>query len=136
MRNDLLDALAGVTPVDLVVTNGQVVDVYRKRVFDGGIAVKSGRIVRVGDINDLIPGAGQVIDAGGRFLTPGLIDSHAHSYHANLGLTEYARLCLSRGTTAIAESFYGQGQIRGKEAVRFFYNELRRTPLKIGRAHV
>jgi adenine deaminase len=31
----------------------------------------------------------------------------------------------------VAESFYGQGQIRGKDAVRFFYDELRSTPLTL-----
>jgi adenine deaminase len=130
-RTELLDALAGATPVDLVVTNGRVVDVHQKEVRDGGVAVKAGRIVRVGDVSSLTADSGKVLDAGGRFITPGLIECHAHSYHANLGLTEYARLCLDRGTTAVAESFYGQGQIRGIDAVRFFYEELRRTPLTL-----
>ena len=131
MRNDILDVYAGAATADLVVTNGRIVDVMRREVRDGGVAVKSGRIVKVGDVDDLAASAAEVLDAGGRFLTPGLIESHAHSYHANLNMTEYARICLARGTTAVAESFYGQGQIRGKDAVRFFYDELRRTPLTV-----
>lgn len=131
MRNDLLDVLAGAKKADLVVRNGRIVDVHRADVREGDIAVKSGRIVAVGDVNDLVGPATEVIDAGGRYLTPGLVESHAHSYHANLNMTEYARICLTRGTTAVAESFYGQGQIRGKDAVRFFYEELRKTPLTL-----
>jgi adenine deaminase len=129
---EVLDALAGVVEPDLVVTNGQVVDVHNRQVRAGGIAVKGGRIIRVGD--DVAAMAGEttrVLDAGGRYLTPGMIEAHAHSYHANMNLTEYAKLCLTRGTTAVAESFYGQGQIRGKEAVRFFYDELRATPITL-----
>ncbi|HVW46428.1 MAG TPA: adenine deaminase C-terminal domain-containing protein [Solirubrobacterales bacterium] len=128
---ELLDALAGVVDADMVVTNGRIVDVHKKEVRDGGIAVKAGRIIRVGEVESLVGPGTEVLDARGRYLTPGLVEAHAHSYHANLNLTEYAKLCLSRGTTAVAESFYGQGQIRGKEAVRFFYEELRRTPLTL-----
>jgi adenine deaminase len=131
MREDVLDVLLGAKKADLVVTGGRIVDVFHADVRAGGIAVRSGRIVRVGEVADLIGERTAVIDAGGRYLTPGLIESHAHSYHANLNLTEYARLCLGRGTTAVAESFYGQGQIRGIEAVRFFYEELRQTPLTL-----
>jgi len=131
MGTELLDALAGVTAADMVVTGGRIVDVHKKEVRDGGIAVKAGRIIRVGDVASLVGPGTEVLDARGRYLTPGLIESHAHSYHANFNLTEYAKLCLSRGTTAVAESFYGQGQIRGKEAVRFFYEELRRTPITL-----
>ncbi len=131
MGTELLDALAGVADADMVVTNGRVVDVHKKEVRDGGIAVKAGRIIRVGEVESLVGPGTEVLDARGRYLTPGLIESHAHSYHANMNLTEYGKLCLSRGTTAVAESFYGQGQIRGKEAVRFFYEELRRTPITL-----
>lgn len=131
MRTQLLDALAGVTEADMAVVGGKVVDVHRKRVSEGGIAVKNGRIVRVGEVESLIGERTEVLDAAGRYLTPGLIESHAHSYHANMNLTEYAKLCLCRGTTAVAESFYGQGQIRGIEAVRYFYDELRATPLTL-----
>ena len=126
-----LDALAGVVDADMVVTDGRVVDVHKREVRDGGIAVKAGRIIRVGDVESLVGPGTEVLDARGRYLTPGLIESHAHSYHANFNLTEYGKLCLQRGTTAVAESFYGQGQIRGKEAVRFFYEELRRTPITL-----
>jgi adenine deaminase len=116
---------------DLVIRNGNVVDVFRRRVRKAELAVRSGRIVRVGAVGDLIGNETRVLDAEGGFLTPGLIDTHAHCYHANLAPTEYARACLRCGTTAVAEGFYGQGQIRGIEAVRFFYDELRRTPLTV-----
>lgn len=131
MGTELLDALAGVADADMVVTGGRIVDVHKKEVRDGGIAVKAGRIIRVGEVESLVGPGTEVLDARGRYLTPGLIESHAHSYHANFNMTEYGKLCLSRGTTAVAESFYGQGQIRGREAVRFFYEELRRTPITL-----
>lgn len=131
MREDVLDVLAGARRADLVIAGGRVLDVFRARVVEADVAVKAGRIVRVGDVSGLAGPQTQVVRADGRVLVPGLIESHAHSYHSNLNPTEYARICLARGTTAVAESFYGQGQIRGRNAVRFLYDEIRRTPLTL-----
>ena len=66
MRDNLLDVLAGARRADLVVTNGRIVDVHRREVRDGDVAAKSGRIVAVGDVRDLVGSATEVIDAGGR----------------------------------------------------------------------
>src|SRR4051812_25558805 len=111
MRADVLDVPAGTAHADLVVIGGRGVDDFLRRGRDADVAVKAGRIVDVGKIDGLAGPGTRVIDAGGRFVTPGLIDTHAHSYHANLGMTEYARACLRAGTTAVTESFYGQGQL-------------------------
>jgi adenine deaminase len=130
-RLDSLEVLLGHARADLAVTNGRIVDVYKGEVRPGGVAIKSGRIVKVGDISDCIGESTDTLDARNRFVTPGLIETHAHGYHSNLNMTEYARICLRRGTTSVPEAFYGVGQIRGLEAVRVFMNELRRTPINI-----
>jgi adenine deaminase len=71
------------------------------------------------------------VDAGGAFLTPGLIETHLHLYESNLNPTELAGVLLPHGTTALPEAMYGGGQIRGLEAVQFFIEELRRTPITV-----
>jgi adenine deaminase len=131
MREDLIEVLTGRRRADRVIVNCRVVDVHRRAVRDGGIAIKGERIVKVGDVEHCIGPDTEVVDAGGRYATPGLIETHAHSYHSNLSPTEYARICLARGTTAVPEAFYGHGQIGGLDAVRFFMDELRRTPITI-----
>ncbi|GAB4149874.1 MAG: amidohydrolase family protein [Sphingomonadales bacterium] len=60
---------------DLVIKNAHVIDF--KEDFHGGIAVKDGRIVAAGE-SDMLPDAVRVIDAEGRVLMPGVIDSHCH----------------------------------------------------------
>jgi imidazolonepropionase len=52
---------------------------------DGALAVRAGRIVWVGERGALPAGApadGRVHSAGGRWITPGLIDCHTHLVHA------------------------------------------------------
>lgn len=60
---------------DLVIRNARVVDF--KDDFRGGVAVKDGRIVATGT-DGALPEATRVIDAEGRVLMPGVIDSHCH----------------------------------------------------------
>ena len=130
-RVDALEVLAGARSADLAVLNGRIVDVWSGELRHGGVACIGGTIVAVGDIDRYVDERTTTIDAAGAYLTPGLIETHLHVYESNLNPTELARLLLPHGTTALPEAMYGAGQIRGLEAVRFFLDELRRTPITV-----
>jgi adenine deaminase len=73
----------------------------------------------------------RVIDAHGRFITPGLVEGHLHQYHSYLGVTEYVEALLSHGVTATADGFYGPGIVSGVPAVRFFKEAFERMPIRL-----
>ncbi|MFD0589450.1 dihydroorotase family protein [Paenibacillus sp. GCM10027627] len=60
---------------DLVVNNAHIV--YRDRVIVGKVAVHNGKIAAILS-EDEYAEADQTIDAAGRYVLPGLIDSHVH----------------------------------------------------------
>ena len=62
---------------DLVITNARIVDGTGNPWFRGSIAVRDGKIVRVGRVD--AAGAKQTIDAGGKIVAPGFIDVHTHT---------------------------------------------------------
>jgi 5-methylthioadenosine/S-adenosylhomocysteine deaminase len=68
--------------VDLIVSGGTVVtmDASRRVIEDGAVAVEGGRIVAVGKRGDITRRyvAGEVIDARGRAVIPGLVNGHTH----------------------------------------------------------
>ena len=64
------------TVYDLVITNARVIDGSGNPWFRSDVAVKDGRIVRIGRIAG--SGAKQTIDAKGQILAPGFIDVHTH----------------------------------------------------------
>jgi N-acyl-D-amino-acid deacylase len=61
---------------DLVITNARIVDGSGNPWFRADVAVKDGRIVRVGRI--AVAEASKTIDAKGQILAPGFIDVHTH----------------------------------------------------------
>ena len=61
---------------DLVVTGGTVVDGTGAPAVRADVAIDGDRIVAVGAVDTA--GAGEVIDADGRFVTPGFVDLHSH----------------------------------------------------------
>jgi N-acyl-D-amino-acid deacylase len=63
-------------PYDLVITNARVVDGSGNPWFRADVAVRQGRIARVGRVAP--SEARRVIDARGQILAPGFIDVHAH----------------------------------------------------------
>ncbi|HET8780949.1 MAG TPA: D-aminoacylase [Pyrinomonadaceae bacterium] len=61
---------------DLVITNARIVDGAGNPWFRADVAIKDGRIVRIGRV---APGAAaKTIDAKGQILAPGFIDVHTH----------------------------------------------------------
>ena len=57
-------------------------------VEDGAVAAAGGRIVYAGPASGA-PDAGEVVDCGGRWITPGLIDCHTHLVHAGNRAREF-----------------------------------------------
>lgn len=84
----------------LVITNARVYTGVPAQKPVSGLAVRDGRIAYAGDVVKPWIGPGtRVIDAGGRTLLPGFIDSHGHM----AGLGEMLESLNLRGIRSIAE---------------------------------
>jgi imidazolonepropionase-like amidohydrolase len=62
---------------DIVIKNAIVMTVTHGNITNGSIYIKDGKIAAVGETVNA-PASATVIDAGGKYLTPGIIDSHSH----------------------------------------------------------
>ncbi len=69
-------AAAQAPAYDLVINNARIVDGTGNPWFRGSIAIKDGRIVKVGRLNTNT--ATRIIDARGMIVAPGFIDVHTH----------------------------------------------------------
>lgn len=63
--------------LDLLIRNGQVIDGSGRPAFRADVGVSADRVAVVGDLTGAA--ARRVLDASGRFVTPGFMDIHTHS---------------------------------------------------------
>lgn len=95
-------ALAAFAPMpataqDLVLTNANVVNVASGAIIEGATVTVSDGVIQSVDAGGAAPGSGaQVVDLGGRYLAPGLMDAHVH-----IGSEADARRALFTGVTTM-----------------------------------
>src|ERR1022692_57299 len=62
---------------DVVIKNAIVMTATHGNIQNGSVYIKDGKIAALGE-NVNAPSDATVIDAGGKYLTPGIVDSHSH----------------------------------------------------------
>lgn len=75
------------TSADLILHNARITTLDRSRPEASALAIRDGRFLRVGDEAEVMAARGErtrVIDARGRRVIPGLIDSHIHLIRGGL----------------------------------------------------
>src|SRR5580704_14501781 len=80
MKKLLLCALAAIAPLcadTIVIQNATVMTEGPKGIFKGSVVVKDGKITDIGE-KVMVPQGATVIEAGGQYLIPGIIDCHSH----------------------------------------------------------
>ena len=65
-------------PAVVAIRGGTVLTVTRGTIQNGVVVLRDGKIAAVGGANTTIPAGADVIDASGRFVSPGIIDAHSH----------------------------------------------------------
>ena len=132
MTRLLVNTAMGRIKADLVVRDASLVNVNSGEILEGqGIAVKEGRIALVGNIEHTIGPDTEVIDARGKWASPGFIDGHIHVESAMVTGTEFARAVMPHGTTTVFIDPHEITNVLGLDGVRFFINEARGLPLKM-----
>ena len=86
--------------VDLIIVNSEIYTANENNQIAKSIAVKDGKIIEVSSENLVSKyKANEILDANGKTILPGFIDSHCHFY--NLGLDQ--QVVDLRGTTSFEE---------------------------------
>ena len=65
-------------PPVVAIRGGTVLTVTNGTIADGVVVLRDGKIAAVGGAGTAIPAGAEIVDAKGRFVTPGIIDAHSH----------------------------------------------------------
>jgi N-acyl-D-amino-acid deacylase len=111
---------------DLAIINARIIDGTGNPWFRGSIAIKDGRIVKVGGINGAE--AKETIDAQGKIVAPGFIDVHTHSedIYGNPNAENFIRM----GVTTLVTGNCGGSATDIKE----FLGRIKEKPLAVNLA--
>lgn len=133
LTRSLVDVAMGRSPADLVVRNGRWVCVQSGEIIPNtDIAVKEGRIAYVGpDASHTLSKDTQVIDAGGQYLVPGLLDGHMHVESGMLTVTEFVRAVIPHGTTGMFVDPHEIANVFGLKGVRLVVDEAANQPIHV-----
>ncbi len=91
---------------DTVIKNGTIIDGTGLPRFKGDIAIRGGKIAKMGRVN--AADAAEVIDAEGLIVAPGFVDLHTH-YDAQVHWDPYCTISGWHGVTSVAIGNCGFG---------------------------
>jgi len=123
----LISVAKGELPADLLLANAKVVNVFTGEIEPGNVAICGDRIAGVGDYHH----AKQVLDLGGKYVAPGLINGHTHLESSMLDIAQYARAVVPRGTLALVTDLHEIANVCGLEGIRYVMNRARRLPFEL-----
>ncbi|MGE5415797.1 MAG: amidohydrolase family protein, partial [Acidobacteriota bacterium] len=123
----LIDTARGESEADLLLVNGQVVNVFSGEIQTLNVAIKGNRIAGIGDYQQGL----NVLDLDGRYIIPGLIDSHIHIESSLLTPAAFAAAAVPHGTTAIIADPHEIVNVGGLAAWDYMVKAARDLPLDI-----
>lgn len=107
-------------------------------VFTGAVEPPSDIVIRDGMVASVAPcgrglsdASGAVIDLGGRWACPGLIDGHVHIESTMLAPVEFARAVVPRGTTAVVADPHEVANVCGLDGIRYLLDASAGLPLTV-----
>ncbi len=124
--NRRIEAAGKRIPADLVIRNGRILNVFTGSWMSGDMAILDGTIVGIGSYEGR-----EVLDAAGRVIVPGFIDGHVHIESTMLLPSEFAKVSLRHGVTAVVTDPHEIANVAGEDGIRYLLNDAEEIPLDL-----
>src|ERR1700727_3848047 len=85
-------------PFDIIIRGGTIIDGTRQPRLEADVGIRDGFIAAIGDLSEAQ--APITLEAGGKIVAPGFIDSHTHDDHAVLADPDMI-FKISQGVTTV-----------------------------------
>ncbi|WP_159567527.1 adenine deaminase [Budvicia diplopodorum] len=129
-RRRAVDAALGKIPFDLLLINGQIVDMVTGEIRAVDIGITGHMIASVHPRGQFAQ-AHDIHDLKQQFVSPGLIDTHVHLESSHLPAERYAGIVVAQGTTAVFWDPHELANVLGLDGVRYAIESSRGLPLKV-----
>lgn len=126
MKRQRIEIALGKEKADLVIKNGNIINVFTKEIIQADIAICMDKIVGIGSYNGI-----NEIDAKGKYICPGFIDSHVHIESTMVTPSEFAKAVIPFGTTTVIADPHEIANVCGINGINFMLNQAKELPLNI-----
>ncbi|MFD2210408.1 adenine deaminase [Virgibacillus halophilus] len=134
-RQHIVAAARGDEPMDTIIKNVNLVNVFTAEIYPADIGIKENRFSAIAPYHQGSPAfemQGKVqIDAKEKFAVPGFIDCHVHIESTMVTPDMFARALLRNGTTAAVIDPHEIGNVLGMEGVEYMVQASKGLPVHI-----
>ena len=116
----------GEKEVELVLKNCKIINVFTHEIHENDIAINNGKIIGFGDYK-----AKKYIDVKGKYVSPGLIDSHMHLESTLVTPQRLAEIVVPNGTTTIIADPHEIANVLGVKGINYLIDSSKDIPLNI-----
>lgn len=125
-RKRRLDCANGIEKADIVLKNGNVLNVFTEEIIKSDVAICGDTIVGVGSYEGKLE-----IDCTGKYLVPGFIDAHMHIESCMVTPGELAKVLVKEGTTTIIADPHEIVNVSGKKGMDYFLKCAKDIPVNV-----
>ena len=123
---DFIKAAAHSKNADMVLKNGNIVDVFNGEIIKADLAIYKDKIVGIGEYSGT-----KEIDCSGKFITPAFIDSHVHIESSRVTPKVFSQILLKKGVlTAICDP-HEIANVLGNEGLEFMLEDSKEAAMDL-----
>jgi len=112
----------------MILAGGHIVDVVAKNTYQADVLIDGATITEIGSPRRRGHG---IVDVSGRYVAPGLVDSHLHIESSWLSPIEFARNAVRHGTTTILVDPHEIANVCGRKGIDLFLDQSELLPLRM-----
>ena len=114
----------GEKPAQKLFKNAQLVNVLSGEVHAANVAIDDGRVIGFGDYD-----ANEIVDLGGAYLAPSLIEGHFHVESTMVTIPELVRALVPHGTGAMVIDPHEYANVLGMDGIRYVLESSKNLPI-------
>lgn len=133
-KKGLIEAAIGKKPCDLLIKNAKIVNVFTGEIYNGNIGVYDGFIAHIScsiDNSEILNiESKNQYDAKGKYVIPGLIDSHIHIESTLMTPRNFAKAVIPCGTTTVVTDPHEIANVYGVDGVKYMHDSSEGLPMR------
>ena len=117
--------------VSLLIKNAKVFNTYLKKFIPANVSVKDGKFYYIDRKRDTDFCADTVLEAGGMYMIPGLVDIHMHIESCMLTPEPFGSCIAAYGVTTVVSEPHEMANVKGTRGILEMISAAKNAPIDI-----